>query len=74
MMKVAYDALAKAAYIYLMDDIDPGAAVRQIVADNGNVVLDLDKDNRLIGIELLDETLLHPKLKRRAVKNERILG
>jgi uncharacterized protein YuzE len=67
MMKVAYDAMAKAAYIYLMDDIQPGAAARQIVTDDGNIVLDLDKDNRLIGIELLDETLLHPKLKRRAV-------
>ena len=61
---MTYDAIADAAYIYLVDRIAPGASVRQEIAEPLNIVLDFDTDDRLLGIEILqassrlaDETL-----------------
>jgi uncharacterized protein YuzE len=50
--RVTYDAQANAAYVYLVDAIRPGEAVRQQVI--GNVILDFDIDGKLLGIEVLD--------------------
>lgn len=52
-----YDEDVDAGYIYF-DSIAPGEAVRQVVvAAEGlptlSVILDLDSDNKLLGIELL---------------------
>lgn len=62
LMRVTYDAVADMAYIYLVDEIKPGEAVRQAVAgDDTAAVLDLDAEGRVLGIELSGRRL-HPAL------------
>lgn len=46
-------------YIYLAGPIPPGGAAKQLVA-NGNIILDFDKDGRLLGIEVLTDKEVHP--------------
>ena len=60
-MRVTYDIKAKAAYITLIDVISPGEATRQIHATD-DIILDLDDDGHVIGIELLSLSRLHPSL------------
>jgi uncharacterized protein YuzE len=60
-MRVTYDPDARAAYIYLTGSMQPGEAKRTISATD-QINLDFDAEGRLIGIELLDPALLHPKL------------
>jgi uncharacterized protein YuzE len=60
-MKVTHDHKRGMSYIYLMDRILNGAAVRQVQA-GPDVILDFDADGYLLGIELLDRKLLHPVL------------
>lgn len=57
-MKVTHDPKFGMSYIYLMDRIERGAAVRQVHA-GPDVILDFDADGHLLGIELLDRKLLH---------------
>lgn len=52
-MKIEYDKEADAAYIYLVEDIGDGKAVRTIQL-NDNIILDFDADGKLIGIEVLN--------------------
>jgi uncharacterized protein YuzE len=52
-MRIKYDPTADAAYVYLVDRIQPGEAKSQLVALDGDVVVDLDADGRLLGIEVL---------------------
>ena len=52
-MKVEYDKEADAAYIYFKYPILDGEAKRTIQL-NDNIVLDFDKDKKLIGVEILD--------------------
>ncbi|MFF9868212.1 DUF2283 domain-containing protein [Streptomyces sp. NPDC013953] len=63
-MRVTYDAVANMAYIHLVDRIDPGEAVQQVVAGDGTTaVLDFDAQGRLLGVELFDAgSRLHPDL------------
>ncbi len=69
-MKITYDAKADAAYIYLVDKIDPGGVAKTYLCDprevNGQINLDFDLHGRLIGIEILDAS---KKLPRRLVRN-----
>jgi uncharacterized protein YuzE len=61
-LKVRYDLGGDAAYIYLRA-IEPGGAVHQEIvggAGKGNVILDFDREGRLIGIEVLDASTLLP--------------
>ncbi|NEB97331.1 DUF2283 domain-containing protein [Streptomyces anulatus] len=51
-MRIEYDASADMAYIYLVDRIAPGEAVRQVPAEDNTAILDYDSDGRLLGIEL----------------------
>jgi uncharacterized protein YuzE len=60
-MRVTYDPDARAGYIYLTGSIEPGGARRTISATQ-DIILDFDGEGHLIGIELLDPALLHPKL------------
>jgi len=55
-MRVTYDREVDAAYIYLID-ISPKGVARTVRATS-DINLDFDKDGRLIGIELLRESLL----------------
>lgn len=61
-MRVTFDREANMAYIYLVDRPDAGQAIRQVaVSEPGapRIVLDLDREGTLIGIEVFDarETL-----------------
>jgi uncharacterized protein YuzE len=54
-------------YIYLVDEIAPGQASRQVIVDDEDrmmtAVLDYDSDGHLLGIELFNANRqLHPDL------------
>lgn len=64
-MRVTFDPGADAAYVHLVDAIRPGEAVTQVVVSDdrvrGEVILDLDEDGRLLGVEVLGVSdLLRP--------------
>ncbi|GAA4148237.1 DUF2283 domain-containing protein [Leifsonia shinshuensis] len=59
-LTTTYDDKADAAYI-AFDEIASGEAVRQIIVDDEelgplSVILDVDRNGKLLGIELLDVT------------------
>ena len=60
-MQVDIDTRDNVAYITLVRKIDPFESDSQKIVDR-NIILDFDKDGRLLGIELLDLKLLHPDL------------
>jgi uncharacterized protein YuzE len=62
-VRVEYDASADMAYIYLVNTIGPGEAVRQVPAEDHTAILDYDSHGRLLGIELFSaRRRLHPAL------------
>ena len=52
-MKFEYDKEVDAAYIYLESPIKEGA-VKKTIELNDNIILDFDKEGKLIGVEVLD--------------------
>jgi uncharacterized protein YuzE len=62
-MRITYDPEdGGAAYVYLVSQITPGEAKRQVIALDGQVLLDLDADGRLLGVEILGaDRLLRPE-------------
>jgi uncharacterized protein YuzE len=56
-MKVTYDRSTDAAYIYMNGDIEAGGVAKTYCCDplevNGQINLDFDHENRLVGIEVL---------------------
>lgn len=56
-MNGTYDKSADAAYLYLVDEIQPGDSKRQIPVEGDGlkpmVVLDLDDQDRILGIEII---------------------
>jgi uncharacterized protein YuzE len=65
-MHVTYDAEADAAYITIADEIAEGAATQQLhsIATSGGlgeIILDFDVDNRLVGLEVLSNRLVLPE-------------
>lgn len=52
-MRIEYDKEADAAYIYIVESIEDGEALKTIEL-NENIILDFDKDGKLLGIEILD--------------------
>jgi uncharacterized protein YuzE len=52
-MKFTYDKEADAAYIYLEESISKGQSKKTIEL-NENIILDLDDNGKLLGIEILD--------------------
>lgn len=56
---VTHDPEHGLSYIYIAGRIPKGAAKQQMRA-GPDIILDLDADGRLIGIELLNRRLLHP--------------
>lgn len=54
---MSYDWDADAAYIYLVEKINHGEVVRSCVADiamdNAAIMIDLDAEGRVLGIEVL---------------------
>lgn len=69
-MRVTYDATVDAAYIRLKDDAPGGSVVQHVVEapeSQGEIILDFDRDGRLLGIEVLGATRgLPPELLSRA--------
>ena len=62
-LKVTYDAEVDAAYIYLAS-IGRGDSVKQVVVDGdyvGQVILDFDRLDHMIGIEVLDASKVLPR-------------
>ncbi|MEO8025493.1 MAG: DUF2283 domain-containing protein [Bryobacteraceae bacterium] len=56
-MRMTYDREVDAAYLYVQDPIAPGSAVTTHVCEvntPGSIHLDLDRDGRLLGVEILD--------------------
>jgi uncharacterized protein YuzE len=68
-MKTNYDKEADAAYIYFKD-IGPGEVV-QTISLNDVINVDLDKDGKALGIEILDAS---HHLPRDAVKNINVIN
>ena len=59
-MKMTYDEDANAAYIYLKGKIEKGE-VKKTISLNENIILDFDKNEKLIGIEVLNASKVMPK-------------
>lgn len=52
-MKFEYDKEVDAGYIYLVNEIKDGEAVKTIELDP-NIILDFNKEGKLLGIEVLN--------------------
>jgi uncharacterized protein YuzE len=66
-LRLEYDRETDAAYVYLCEEIHAGGVARTISVDpqaiRGVVNLDLDDDDRVIGLEVLDASrMLRPEL------------
>lgn len=64
-MEIEFDPAADAAYVRIVDHIRAGEAVTQVVVEDdrlpGEVILDLDRDGFLLGVEVLGASdLLRP--------------
>lgn len=65
-LRLTWDREVDAGCLYLTD-IGPGEAVSQRIAENpvdgvGDVILDFDREGRLLGVEFLDPRLLPTRL------------
>ena len=75
-MRVTYDASIDAAYIYLADEIEPGAVRQTFPCEpekvRGSVNLDFDAAGRLLGLEILNASVVLPgEVLRKAEVNPR---
>ncbi len=56
-MRITFDQEANAAYVYLVDTIEPGevAATRfaNVPLDSASINIDFDSDGRVLGIKIL---------------------
>ena len=61
-VRITYDRVADAAYVYLVDRITPGSVTRTSVPDmqfkSAAVTIDFDEDSRMLGIEILGASRL----------------
>lgn len=73
-MRVTYDAIVDAAYIYVDKEIEAGGVAKTYPCDplevNGQIHLDFDHGGRLIGIEVLEASRLLPVYLMRRLKAE----
>lgn len=57
-MKLSYDGEADMAYLYITEDVADGEAAASVQVDEeelrGDLVLDLDADGRVLGIEIFN--------------------
>ena len=52
-MKLKYDKEIDAAYIYLEDKIKEGS-IKETIALNEDIILDIDNTKKIVGIEILN--------------------
>lgn len=60
-MKITYDKAVDAAYVYLVDRIDPGGVARTLPCEptgGGQINLDFDEAGHLLGLEILNASRL----------------
>lgn len=62
-MRIELDTEVNALYLYIRDEIRDGEAVRTLEIEDG-VHLDLDKDNRPLGLEFIHADSFQDFLKR----------
>ena len=64
-MRITYDPKADAAYIYLVEQIQPDGVAQTYPCDprevKGQINLDFDSEGRLLGIEVLDASAKLPE-------------
>jgi len=67
-MRITYSKSADAAYVYLIDEIKKGEVKTIYPCDpskeegvNGEINLDFDKEDKLLGIEILDASRKLPQ-------------
>lgn len=64
-MRLTYDPEADAAFVYLVDRIGPGEAPRSMICDleieQGAVILLFNKDDEIVGLEVLGASRLLPE-------------
>lgn len=60
MVPLTYDPEANAAYLSIVQNVNSGEAVVQVIVDDprlrGEVILDLDSSGYLLGVELIGAT------------------
>jgi uncharacterized protein YuzE len=59
--RITHDPKLRVAYVHLVDRRVSGGSHRSVQALDGNVVIDLDKADRVVGIEFLDTRHLRPE-------------
>jgi uncharacterized protein YuzE len=59
-LRITHDPRTRVAYIHLVDRSVSGGSHRSVQALGDHVVFDLDKADRVLGIEFLDTRHLHP--------------
>lgn len=59
-MRITFDPAAGAAYVYLAPQIAKGGVKRcvPLMLDEGDLVLDFDEAGKLLGIEILNASML----------------
>ena len=72
---VKYDPISDAAYFDVVDHVDDGEAVVQIEVEDpdlkGRIILDLDKNRFLLGVEVLGaKKVLRPETLRNSLRLE----
>ncbi len=67
-MRIEYDKDVDAGYIYLVDEIRAGEAVKTIELEP-NIILDFNKEGKLLGIEILNASRV---LKRDVLMNAKV--
>lgn len=64
-IKITYEKFTDMAYIYLKDPIEPGESATTYEVDakelKHSIILDIDKDGRLLGIEVFEASSMLPQ-------------
>lgn len=55
-MRITYDPSADMGYVRLVEPMEPGSVERSVVIEHGelhgDVVIDLDREGRIVGLEI----------------------
>lgn len=58
-LRVTYDPAADAAYVYF-SEIEPAGVARTVEAIPARIMLDFDRSNRLVGVEIVGARCMLP--------------
>lgn len=68
-MKIQYDKIADAIYIYLSK-----SKIKKTVKMKDRLIVDIDKDGRIIGIEILNVSFQMPKKEIKAIQKTAVFA